>query len=219
MSPLLQHPSLNDKIYETLRDMIIEGELKPGSRLREDILVNMLGSSKTPIKLAVVRLEQDGLVKSIPRRGSYVIELTEDMTREIYSLREVLEGLAARLAAQNISERQIERLRKILPKMESRLKKSNYAGFVNHDEEFHDIIRKASDHDRLIRLLQSLFYIIKMFKLRTSTLTGRIDKAYREHQLIFKALSARNPQAAEDAMRNHIRDVMKDLIDKYASSE
>ncbi len=219
MPPLLQHPNLNIRIYEMLRDLIIEGELKPGSRLREDILVNMLGSSKTPIKMALVRLEQDGLVKTIPRRGSYVVELTEVMTLEIYSLREVLEGLAARLAAQNISERQIERLRKLLPRMESRLKKSDIAGFVNHDEEFHDIIRKAAGHDRLRRLLRSLFYIIKMFKLRTAAITGRIDGAYREHQAIFKALSSRNPQAAEDAMRNHIRMVMKDLDGICASSE
>ena len=99
-SQIVKPPSLNEIAYQFIRNKIITGEFAPGFRLKEDFLIKMLDMSKTPIKLGIAKLEQEGLITSIPRRGSYVITLTREDINEIFLLREVLEGLAARLAIQ-----------------------------------------------------------------------------------------------------------------------
>jgi len=211
----LNVPSLNAKVYETLWEMIINGDLAPGFRLQEYMLVNTLGTSKTPIKLALAKLEQDGLVKIIPRRGAYVITLSKDVAVEVYLLREVLEGLATRLAAQNLSNDDLRKLGSLFPKMEQEIEGSRYKNFVGYDEEFHEIIMKASNHSRLQEFLKSLLGFIKMFKFRSSTIAGRTMAANKEHIEIYKALENRDAFKAEEAMRYHIRQVMKDVVEKF----
>ncbi len=206
-----QHQSLYDRTYEILKEAIYRGDIKPGARLRENVLVDMLGASKTPIKFALCKLEQDGLVKRIPRRGTYVIELTDEMIRELFLLTEALEGLAARLAATKISEKKIKHLGQILKKMKTITENSDDKEFVNLDEKFHEIILQASKHHRLGQILENLWSIIKMYKIRSSMIAGSLTRAYNEHVMIFQGLSNRDPKEAERSMRNHILQVWQNI--------
>lgn len=216
----LQHTSLNEMAYEVIKEKIVNGELPAGSRLQEDFLVNMLGASKTPIKLALTKLEQNGLVSTIPRRGTYVIKLTAEIAREIYSLREMLEGLAARLAAQNISAKDISRIRNIVSKMKvnsenTPLDSRGLKSYLEIDEKFHDVILKASSHHLLQESLKPLFDMITMSKSKAVMVTGRLKKAYEEHLIIFEAINKRDSEKAEKSMRYHIQRVMKDILENF----
>lgn len=209
----LQHRGLNEKVYQLLKDMIINGELSPGIRLQEDFLVEKIGTSKTPIKMALAKLENEGLILRVPRRGTYVTEINQEAARNVYLVREMLEALAARLSASNLTEEEMGYLRNLLLKMEDKLEQNKYRDFVTLDEEFHKIIIASAKHDLLSKILSDLFNIIKMFKLRSASLSGRTRKAFQEHKKLLSALERRDPNDSENAMREHIQKVMKDVFD------
>lgn len=206
--PLSQHPGLNEMVFEAIRERIINGDFPPGFRLQEEVLINMIGTSKTPIKLALAKLEQIGLVRTIPRRGTYVIELTPVMLRDIYSLREFLEGLAARLGAQNLAEKEIQKLRRNLRKFDPTQGKLTRKGYLELDTEFHESILRASRNQFLQDALRVLYDFITMFKLRTAARRLITREAWEEHTEIVRTFETRNPDRAEEAMRYHIRRAM-----------
>ncbi len=209
---LIKDQSLYEKAYDVIKSKILSSEFPAGFRLQEEFLIKLLGVSKTPIKLALAKLEQEGLVNNIPRKGMYVIELTHEMVIEVYTLREVLEGLAARLAAKNISGKNIEKLRNILSQFIPNLEKMSLEAYLELDERFHEVIINASRHHRLQQFLNHLYDIIRLFKLKAANLPGRRKKAYKEHHEIFEALEKREPFKAEETMRHHIQKVVEELI-------
>lgn len=206
------YPNVTKMVYKDLRGKIINGEFSPGSRLQEDILVKRFGVSKTPIKIALAKLEQNGLVTTIPRRGTYVITLTHELAKEIYSLREVSEGLAARVATQNISDSEIEKLQKVIAGMSVEAEKGNLKEYIELDEAFHTIILKASKHKLLQQFLNSLFDMIALFKFRAASLARNQERSNKEHLSIFKALIKGDARGAETAMRFHIVRVMENSV-------
>lgn len=206
-----QHPNLDEVAYQYLREKIIEGELPPGTRLKEEGLINMVGISKTPIKLALARLEQAGLVKTIPRRGSYVIELTAELAVEVYTLKEVLEGLAARLAAQSMTPEDIDYLKRILSTI-SNMETTTPESYTESDASFHGSILEASGHRLLQEAIKPLFDIIAMFRSRITFVSDRRKRGYEEHMRILKAIEDRDPERAEQSMRLHLRRAMEDVL-------
>ena len=204
--------SINEKTYQAIKSNILSSEFPPGSRLQEEHLVNLLGVSKTPIKLALTKLEQDGLVHVIHRRGAFVVELTIEMAKEIYSLREILEGLASRLATSNLSQKNKKELRNIIDQLSYKNKKMLIEEYIKLDERFHGIILSASNHKRLQQYIINSFDLIRLFKLKTASLPGRQKESFNEHKKIFMALEKNDPAKAEAAMRDHIRKISESLI-------
>jgi DNA-binding GntR family transcriptional regulator len=204
--------SINEKTYQAIKSNILGLEFPPGSRLQEEHLVNFLGVSKTPIKLALTRLEHDGLVYVIHRRGTFVSELTIDMAKEIYSLREVLEGLAARLATGNMTQKAIRELNNILDQVSSKNKNLLIEEYIKLDEKFHEIILDASNHKRLQQNIINLFDLIRLFKLKTASLPGRQEESFNEHKKIFFAIENHDPDKAETAMRDHVKKTSGSLL-------
>jgi DNA-binding GntR family transcriptional regulator len=201
--------SLYEQAYQAIKSNILESEFLPGTRLQEEYLVNLFGISKTPIKMALSKLEQEGLVTVIHRRGTFVVDLTLEKIIEIYSLREVLEGLAARLAAKNLSKTEILTLGNIVKNFEtlSTKDKKDLKEYLKLDERFHLIILNSSHHQMLQQAMANIFDLIYMFKLKTATLPNRRKESPEEHREIFKALERQNPQKAEAAMRAHIQKI------------
>ena len=201
----IEHLSLNERVYKIIKEKIISSEFPPGFRLRTDHLVKDMGLSRTPIKMCLTKLEQEGLVRSIPRRGTYVIELTTELMMEVYLLREVLEGLAARLATQKLLESDIEKLRDNLLSFDPSSNKLTLERYLELDAFFHKTILDASEHRSLQDALGRLFDIISMFKLRAAARRYGQTDPYQEHMNILKAIQRREPDLAEQAMRFHIR--------------
>jgi len=212
---VVKYHSLNEIVYDAIKEKIITSEFSSGQRLQEEHLVKMLGASKTPIKIALAKLEQEGLVHTIPRRGTYVIELTEKMMVEIYSLREVLEGLAAREAAQKLTSNALAKLRNILSKYDLKRNDIPLDTYLELDELFHKTIIQGAKHNYLEEALKRLYNIINIFRLRAAAVRQNSVNPYHEHLMIFKALEARDSGKAEEAIRFHIRQVLQVLLNDF----
>ncbi|MEE4243072.1 MAG: GntR family transcriptional regulator [Desulfopila sp.] len=208
----LEYRSLQVAVYERIKLMILNGELPPKCKLQEELLVALVGTSKTPIKLALAKLEQEGLVVSIPRRGAYVRELTKEDIAEIYLVRSALEGLACSQAAKKITGKEIALLEKLLEQMQKAVAAKDSEEFLRLDENFHEIILQLAALELLNNQLSNLFSVIKLIKVRTVYLDDRIAKAYKEHAGIFEALRSRDGDRSEKEVKRHILNAKKELL-------
>lgn len=204
---------LRDVVFNTLRQAILRGELKPGERLMEIQLANKLGVSRTPIREAIRKLELEGLVLMIPRRGAEVAEITEKSLRDVLEVRGALEELAVKLACQKITDEQIQELRVAEKEFELALSSGDVTVYAEADVKFHDIIYLATDNQRLIQLL---------FNLREQMYRYRVEYLKREeshgtllveHKKIIETIAKRDMDAAVDAVCQHIDNQVSAVID------
>ena len=147
---------LRDVVFNTLRQAILKGELAPGERLMEIQLANKLGVSRTPIREAIRKLELEGLVLMIPRKGAEVAEITEKNMLDVLEVRRALEELAVKLACERITEEEIQELKDAADAFQKILSEKDITKIAEADEAFHDVIFKSTGNDRLIQLLNSL---------------------------------------------------------------
>lgn len=189
-------------VYKKLREGIRFGEFKPGQRLREAELATELKVSRTPIREAIRRLASDGLVEVAPSRGVMIIELDKQQVRELYALRAVLEGAAARFAAQHATTDEVREMRALLKLIEKAKKSSDIAHF---NRLFHTAIGEAAHNRYLTQALSQLADSLALLPGTTFEAPGRTDEANQEHVAILDAIEARDAERAEDAARRHIQ--------------
>jgi DNA-binding GntR family transcriptional regulator len=190
--------------YEELRQAIISGELLPGERLLEEELSARLGLGRAAVRMALVRLEHDGLVERERHRGARVRRVSEDEAVEIIEARAALEGLAARHAAMTADDRSIEALREIIGEMRRLREAGDLLALSNMNARLHARILEISGHETAKRLSRTLSSQIVRFQYRTVLLPGRSDHSFAEHTALVKAIAAHDPDAAEEAMRHHL---------------
>lgn len=200
-------PTPADDAYENLRGLIHRGELMPNERLVEADLSERLGVSRAVIRTALVRLGQDGFVELVPNRGARVRMVTDAEASEILQARAVLEGLAARQAALKATGREIGGIRKILAGMNDRMDEGDLLGYSAGNAKLHAAIIAASRHETAARLITDLRAQMVRFQYRTIYAPGRPPESYAEHEAIVEAIAARDADAAESAMRHHLRHV------------
>lgn len=191
--------------YEQLRARILNGEIRPGERLREVELAEDLGLSRTPVREAIRRLEQDGIVEHAAHKGAVVRLLDQSSITELYTIREVLEGTAARLAAQHASETEIEALEEVLATQPPESDDLDAAEASRRNAIFHGAIGQAAHNRFLLSAMDGIASALTLLGPTTLAMKGRIDAARTEHQAILSAIAARDADAAEDAARAHIR--------------
>ncbi len=196
--------SLRDLAYGRLREAILEGRLTSGSRINERSLAVTLGVSTTPVKDALRRLESEGLVVTLPRRGTYVATLDPEDTHELVLLRAALEGTAARLAAERYNGETETRLHDLLTQMELLTKASKSSLLVDINEEFHQEIHRLSRSPRIARMVESLRIHDRATRNRILSKADETQRALREHKNVAKAILKNDPDAAEKAMRDHV---------------
>jgi DNA-binding GntR family transcriptional regulator len=197
--------------YEDLRAAIVNGELLPGERLIEEELSARLGLGRAAVRMALVRLEHDGLVERERHRGARVRRVSEAEAIEILEARAALEGLAARHAALDADEAAIARLREIVGEMRGLREAGDLIGLSNANARLHAAILEASGHETAKRLSRTLSSQIVRFQYRTVLLPGRPDRSLDEHADIVAAIVARDPNAAEQAMQRHLLHVAEAL--------
>ena len=206
---------LRDVVFNTLRQAILRGELKPGERLMEIQLANKLGVSRTPIREAIRKLELEGLVLMIPRKGAEVAEITEKNMLDVLEVRRALEELAVKLACERITEEEIQELKDAADAFQKILSEKDITKIAEADEAFHDVIFKSTGNDRLIQLLNSLRE--QMYRYRLEYLKREEDhpQLLEEHQQIIDRITRKDQSEAAELIDRHIGnqvDVMLEMI-------
>jgi DNA-binding GntR family transcriptional regulator len=203
-----------DRVFEALQDAIVRGELLPGSRVGEAELAERFGTSRGPLREALRRLESRRLVERTPHVGIRIAALSYGALIELYYLREALEGMAARLAALNMSEDEIAGLEALLAAHEEdEALKADTAYFQQEgDLDFHYRVIKGSHNTALTELLiGELYHRIRMYRYQFSAYANRPQKAFGEHQRIVEAIAGRDGDLAEMLMRRHISSARQNI--------
>jgi DNA-binding GntR family transcriptional regulator len=197
-----------DAAYQALRQGILQGDLAPGERLRSDALANDLRVSRTPVREALRKLEAEGLVE---RSGSGLIvrEFSEKDLTELFYVREALEGMAARLAAENATPGEIAEIREMLDDMEAVRQRGDIAALRPLTAEFHRLICRAAHNERLLQSLKSLLDHVRQMRTSTLYVAGRPAAALKEHRDLLEAIAARDPDGAEELARAHRRKTLE----------
>jgi DNA-binding GntR family transcriptional regulator len=212
MSDLLSNKvraqSLVDVVAERIEGAIISGDLQPGSKLSEQALAASLGLSRGPLREAIRRLEGRKLLERTPNIGVRVAELTMRDLNELLQVREALEGMAAALAATHMTDADIKALADLLDQHQQQRAVQEGTGYYQEakDFDFHFRIVKGSRNGRLVQMLcGDLYYLLRVYRYKSSTKPGRAVKALQEHKEIVAALARRDPVLAEQKMRQHVR--------------
>jgi DNA-binding GntR family transcriptional regulator len=207
-----------DTGYERLREAILSGALQPNERLVEAELVASLGVPRAAVRTAIDRLSHEGLVEHERNRGAKVRKVGDDEAVEILQARSVLEGLAARVAAERATDDDIADLRRIVSAMRERLDAGDLLGASERNSTLHARILKIADHRTVSRLVSSLNSQIVRFQYRTILVPGRAARSFAEHLAIFEAIADGDPDAAESAMRTHLAHVGEALQEHARST-
>lgn len=201
---LVRNLTYSEQAREVIRQHIFDGTYRPGQRLKEAEVSRDLGISRAPTREAIQTLANEGLVEIAPHRGAVVATFDAVRVRELYEVREALEVMAARMAAEKADDGQLDELRKLL---------SDTAEVIQEDEsipyprdlDFHSHLFELAENSRLRILAAEVYAQIRLARLRSGSEPGRAKEAHEEHSTILAAVQRKDPIGAENAMRNHIR--------------
>ena len=206
VAPLEDTSTFADRAYAALKGVILSLDIyeKPGEvRLDERQLASDLGISRTPVREAMAQLEREGFVRSVPRRGIYVVRKTKQEVIELITAWAALESMAARLITQNAADDEIATLRRMFAKFENGELHARLDEYSEVNIEFHQSIIRMSRNRVLIDLAENLFTHMRMIRRKTIGEEDRADRSIRDHLNIIQALEARDTARAEDLVRNH----------------
>lgn len=196
---------LNQRAYDELRRRILAGELLPSSLLSEHQLAASLQLSRTPVREAIKRLEQEGLVRSLPNRGTFVTELAAHDILEIYQIRERLEGLAARVAAEQMAPAEIQALEHEIALTRACIAEGRIGEAFQSDIRFHKLIIAATHNERLGAVLAMLDAQMHRVRALLTQSAELLEASFDEHNAILERIQAHDIQGAEQAMEAHLR--------------
>lgn len=195
---------LRDVVFNTLRQAILKGELAPGERLMEIQLAEKLGVSRTPIREAIRKLELEGLVLMIPRKGAEVAKISEKSLKDVLEVRRSLEELAIELACQRMTETDFQELERVEATFREVVKKGSSMEIAEMDEKYHDVIYDATRNARLVQILNNLREQMYRYRLEYIKDEDKRQILMIEHEKIMKALMGRHVAEAKRAIREHI---------------
>lgn len=203
---------LRDVVYKTLRQAILRGELKPGERLMEIQLANKLGVSRTPIREAIRKLELDGLVLMIPRKGAEVADISEKSLRDVLVVRKALEELAVQLSCEKIGKAQIAELKDAAREFEKIIKSNDVTQIAEADVRFHDVIYLATDNQKLIQLLNNLGEQMYRYRVEYLKRPEVYPQLIEEHEEIIRQIEKREKEKAAEIVCRHIDNQVKAVM-------
>jgi len=203
--------ALAEQAYELLRDAVISQQIPAGARLSVPELARRLGISRSPVREAIARLVHERLAISEVRRGAVVASVSREDLIEIYDVREVLEGLACRLAAERITDQELAALDQLVVSHRSAVDAGDVAEHMMLDQSFHAAIRAATHNSRLVEGLDRLQGQIRMAMATTRRSPGGMKQALAEHEEVLAALRRRDPGLAEQVGRGHIARLRREL--------
>ena len=206
---------LRDVVFQTLREAILKGELKPGERLMELQLASKLGVSRTPIREAIRMLELEGLAVTMPRKGAEVARMTEKDMEDVLQIRKALDELAVGLACDNMTEESLEQIHGALNNFEESTRSRDVKKIAQADVEFHDTIYRAADNPKLVNMLNNLreqMYRYRVEYLKNDTVYPRLIE---EHEKIYEGLKRKDKETVVEIVSHHVMNqelVVKNII-------
>ena len=211
---MIVREKLSNKVYFLIKEMIANHRFEPGARINVERLTKEFGVSRTPVWEAIGRLEQEGLVENLPNRGVFMAVLTADMALWLYEVREVLEGMAARLAAARINPEALFKLETLLLEQAPIVDSGDLIAYSRSDFEFHATIYEASGNPVLQESLETIKNKMRPLSVRVKP---ALTLLYRDHQLIHESLSRGKSEDSEKYMRIHNQRVMSLIREKMNS--
>ena len=205
------HKPLRDIIYDDLKMGILTGKILPGTRLLEVELADKMGVSRTPVREAIRRLEKEGLVNIEPRHGAYAAKVSVEDMIEILEVRELMESMAAQLAANRITQEQLDTLLQTENEYQKAVKSGDVEDMIVLDAKFHKQVVEASHNRTLCQLIEPLQEIALRFRYMYYNDNTRAEKMPSEHERILKALSQGNGEAARKAAEKHLRSIKEKI--------
>jgi len=210
-----KRPSLKDEAHQCIKTLILSGGLDSGDMLDIEWLVSELGVSRTPIREALLRLEQEGLVETIPYKGTFVLDVSEKDVEEIYQVRETLESLAVRLAMPVIPDEELKGMQALLASVGEEMERGDFERYFQSDTDFHALIVRHCGNKLLQQVLGTLTDRISFLRAfsRTRASHHQMRQSFQEHCLILDALMERDVAKIERLMAEHIRNSGKRIAD------
>ena len=205
---------LRDVVFQTLRQAILKGELQPGERLMEIKLAERLGVSRTPIREAIRKLELEGLVVMIPRKGAAVANITEKDTKDVLEVRRTLEMFAVEVACDRITPEQLEQLKEAAKAFEASNGSMDLIRIAETDMHFHEIIYEATHNERLVQMLNNLRENMYRYRIEYLKDPNYYNSLVAEHQEILDAVENGDKERARVCMRDHIDNQQLAVISK-----
>ena len=203
---------LREVVCETLRDAIRKGVLKPGERLMEIQLADELGVSRTPVREAIRKLELEGYVIMMPRRGTYVANLSIRDVNEVFEIRTSLDSLASGLAAERITDEELEHLQRLLVAIGGYIEQGDMDKIVETDTEFHDLLYTASRNTRLTGIINNLREQLTRYRTASMSYPGRLRATKEEHRRIVEAIAQGDVKEAQAASEYHMEKSEQTLL-------
>jgi DNA-binding GntR family transcriptional regulator len=209
---------LNQRIYYKIRELIEAGSISPGTQLDERTLASDLDVSRTPLREAIARLVEEGLVERRPYRGNFVRMFTAKQVNGLYEVRKVLEGLAVRLAVPRLTEEDLAKIRLILDDTHRALEQGDIVGYSTADQRFHEIIAQIADNETLITSLGRLKRQIQIMRVSANQDPQVVVRTALERSRILAALEARDAEQAALLMEEHIEGVRRAVVAQIEAS-
>ena len=208
MARKLKRSNLSEDAYTVVRDMLLNGSrFNPGDKVSVEELSRELGVSRTPLWAAINRLEAEHVVEVVPRQGVYLVDYDPGRALEMYVAREALEGMAARLAAISITDRQLAILQRSIDEQRDCLSAGDSDGYYTRAIEFHEEIVRAANNVTLERLLKSVFAQMRAMRIQRNSIPTHLPQSCTDHEKILSAIRKRDPDLAESEARGHIKDL------------
>ncbi len=209
-----------DRVFEQLRRAIVEGDIPAGSKLSEPVLAERFAVSRGPLREAMSRLESSNLLERRPNVGARVVTLSTERLLELYQVREALEGMAARLAAERMSDEAIDELKDLIEQHRRDVAREFWQAYFQQegDLDFHYRIVVGSGNERLVRILcDDLYHLARMYRCQFGMKSDRARDALKEHAMVVDAIAGRDGELAEWLMRRHVRASRRSVEQRLAA--
>lgn len=210
---------LRDVVFRTLREAILKGELKPGERLMEIKLANKLGVSRTPIREAIRKLELEGLVIMIPRKGAEVADITEKSLQDVLEVRQSLEELSVRLACERITKDEIKKMRQAQKEFAEISQTGDITVIAEADVAFHDIIYQSTKNPKLVQLLNQFREQMYRYRVEYLKTEGVLPQLIVEHENLMQAICSGKSDEAGKMICSHIQNQMEGVQSKIRTKK
>lgn len=216
VTQIVRPPTLTVTVQDAIRDAIFQGDFAPGSPLRESDLCESLGVSRSTVREALLGLQEEGLVEIVPHRGALVRRLSPRTAQEVYTLRSLIEPYAVRVALENrgYGEECLKNLEALVRRMGTREVEGDISGLIKDDAEFHYLMCKQSDHQLLLKVLESIQSLMILFMLHTKLYRSDLVSEEHSHGAVLEAIRQGNPAHAEEMVRKHINDAGTSLLSR-----
>jgi DNA-binding GntR family transcriptional regulator len=216
---VIEFKPLNQIVFERLHLEILRNKLKPGDFLRQEEITERLGVSRTPVREAIQRLQAEGLVTFVPRKGAVVSTIPQKRIEEIYDIRGRLEAFAAGLAVDHLTEEQAARLKKLVQEMEKLDAASDLEKVLEKNREFHYIIYSAAGNEMLVEMIEQLWKHIQRLRSFYLLTPNGYKESTAEHRLILEAILAKDREKVEEWVRLHCEHSKQSLIRDTSNSD